>query len=110
MLQVDPGDVYLCSVVKAELYFGAYKGARLAHNLAVIERLSRSFTSLPFDDSATEIYGQIRADLVKNGKPIGANDLLIAAIALARQMTLVTNNTGEFSRVNGLLLEDWTVP
>lgn len=110
MRQVNPGDVFLCSIVKAEMYFGAYKSVRRAANLAVIEQLSRNFASLAFDDAAAEIYGQIRADLLQKGQPIGPNDLLIASIALARQMTLVTNNTREFSRVSGLTVEDWTIP
>ena len=59
------------------------------------------------EDRAAEVYGRIRADLAARGTPIGANDLLIAAIALAHTLTLVTHNTGEFSRVARLLLEDW---
>ena len=59
------------------------------------------------DDRAAEEYGKVRALLAALGTPIGPNDLLIAAIALANQMTLVTHNTAEFSRVPGLALEDW---
>jgi tRNA(fMet)-specific endonuclease VapC len=65
------------------------------------------FVSLPFDDIAAEIYGRERARLTLVGTPIGANDLLIACIALANGLTLVTHNTREFSRINGLRLEDW---
>jgi tRNA(fMet)-specific endonuclease VapC len=107
---VGPADVLLCSVVKAELYFGAYKSTRPHANLALIEQLARDFSSLSFDDLDAEVYGQIRADLASRGQIIGPNDLLIAAIALRRQMTLVTNNTKEFKRVSGLVLEDWTTP
>ena len=63
--------------------------------------------SLPFDDDAAEAYGQIRAKLEKIGKPIGPNDFLIAAIAVANDVRLVTHNTGEFSRVQGLRIVDW---
>jgi tRNA(fMet)-specific endonuclease VapC len=62
---------------------------------------------LPFDDAAAEAYGRLRAELARRGTPIGPNDLMIAAIALAHDLTLVTHNTAEFSRVSGLRLEDW---
>lgn len=73
-------------------------------------QLRQQFTSLPFDDAAAEHYGRIRADLTGRGLLIGGNDLLIAAIALAKSCTLVTHNTSEFSRVAGLAIEDWQVP
>ena len=63
--------------------------------------------SLPFDDPAAEIYGQLRTALEKQGKLIGPYDLLIAATALAHGVTLVTHNTEEFKRVPDLTLEDW---
>ena len=66
------------------------------------------FHSYTFDDAAAEVYGHIRADLAVQGTPIGPNDLLIAAIALANNLILVTHNTREFARVAGLALEDWT--
>lgn len=69
-------------------------------------RGSSSFP-FPFDDAAADAYGKIRAQLSEIGKPIGANDLLIAAIALANNLTLVTHNTSEFARVPGLALEHW---
>ena len=74
------------------------------------EAFLRVFVSLPFEDSAAQSYGRIRADLATRGTPIGANDLLIAAIALAAGLILVTHNTGEFGRIAGLALEDWELP
>ncbi|KAM3113165.1 hypothetical protein [Phormidesmis sp. 146-33] len=65
--------------------------------------------SLPFDDFAATTFGVVRAQLESLGTPIGAYDLQIASIALANNLTLVTHNTGEFSRVEGLKLEDWEV-
>ncbi|RUS94633.1 hypothetical protein DSM106972_092700 [Dulcicalothrix desertica PCC 7102] len=65
------------------------------------------FVSLPFDDAAAIIYGRIRAELTELGTPIGPNDFQIAAIAMANNLILVTHNTGEFSRVPSLPLEDW---
>jgi tRNA(fMet)-specific endonuclease VapC len=62
---------------------------------------------LPFDDRAAEFYGQIRARLAAQGLPIGPNDLMIASIALSNQLILITHNIREFSRVDGLQIEDW---
>jgi tRNA(fMet)-specific endonuclease VapC len=109
ILQENPADIVLCSVVLAELFYGAHHGAvaKLAANLALIARLQLRFVSLPFDDRAAAQYGVIRAYLAKQGTPIGPNDLMIAAITLADGLKLVTHNTTEFSRVPGLKLEDW---
>ena len=65
--------------------------------------------SVAFDDAAAQAYGTIRADLEQAGRPIGPNDLMIAAITLASGLTLVTHNTDEFQRVPGLTIEDWEV-
>jgi tRNA(fMet)-specific endonuclease VapC len=62
---------------------------------------------LTFDEKCEEVYGVIRAQLALAGTPIGPNDLLIAAVALANEATIVTQNTGEFGRVRGLRIEDW---
>jgi tRNA(fMet)-specific endonuclease VapC len=100
-------ELVLCSVVKAELLFGAVKSARPVENREKLHRFFQRFVSLPFDDSAAEIYGRIRARVERPGKPIGPNDLLIASIALSNQLILVTNNVDEFSRIEGLQIEDW---
>ncbi|MDP3008879.1 MAG: type II toxin-antitoxin system VapC family toxin [Methylococcales bacterium] len=100
-------NLLLCSVVKAELWFGACKSERVTANQAVLKEFFMQFSSISFDDNAIEHYGDIRALLSKIGKPIGANDFLIAAIARANQLILVTNNTREFVRVPDLPLEDW---
>lgn len=104
---LPPTDVALCSVVRAELLYGARKSTNPSGVLAKLQRFFAPFTSVPFDDAAAQAYGTVRADLERAGKPIGPNDLLIAAIALARGLTLVTHNTGEFQRVAGLTIEDW---
>jgi tRNA(fMet)-specific endonuclease VapC len=106
--QESPGTVALCSVVKAELYYGAYKSQQSVQTLVKLWRFVRIFHSYAFDDAAAERYGQIRADLATQGTPIGPNDLMIAAIALANNLILVTHNTREFARVAELPLEDWT--
>jgi len=97
----------LCSVVKAELLFGAYRSARVAANLQRLEIFFAPIRCLPFDDASVHTYGQLRAVLSDKGTAIGANDMLIAAIALTHKLTLVTHNTREFSRIEALKLQDW---
>lgn len=106
---LQPQDIVLCSVVKAELFYGAMKSANPQKNLAKLQLFVDRLASFPFDDEAAEVYGRIRADLEKLGTPIGPNDLLIAAIGVANEVTVVTHNTREFSRVAGLKLEDWEI-
>lgn len=107
LAQLHPDDVRLCSVVMAELYFGACKSSRSEGNLARLEQLFMQFSCVGFDELAAYQYGRIRAELEVRGTPIGGNDLLIAAIALAHDLVLVTHNTREFGRVEGLVIEDW---
>jgi tRNA(fMet)-specific endonuclease VapC len=107
MERMHPADVLVCSIVKAELYYGANRSYRKPQTLAALEEFLNLFTSLPFDDSAARVYGKIRAELSSKGIPIGPNDLMIASIALANEVTLVTHNSREFGRVDALLIEDW---
>jgi len=99
--------VRLCSVVKAELHFGAQNSSRLAENLQRVDIFCRAFDSLPFDDESARHYGIVRAQLRREGRPIGGNDLMIASIAIANSHVLATRNLGEFSRVSGLDVERW---
>ncbi len=102
-----PEDIAVCSVVKAELFYGARKSNQPERTLARQQLFLNRFTSLPFDDRAAEIYGSVRVQLEARGTPISPNDLMIAAIAVANGLILVTNNVREFSRVEGLQLDDW---
>jgi tRNA(fMet)-specific endonuclease VapC len=102
-----PSEIALCSVVKSELLYGAHKSARADENLEKLKRFFEPFVAFPFDDAAAGIAGDVRAGLDGLGTPIGPNDLLIAATALANGLTLVTHNLTEFGRVSGLALEDW---
>ncbi|AHY48081.1 putative nucleic acid-binding protein contains PIN domain (plasmid) [Rubrobacter radiotolerans] len=95
----------LSSVSKAELYFGARKSERVGHNLSVLARFFGPFGSLVFDDRASEEYGVIRADLERAGTLVGPNELLIASIARSRDLTLISLNYRELSRVAGLRLQ-----
>ena len=106
----QPGDVCVCSVVVAELYYGCLRSANPAANRGKVEALMQPYRSLPFDDAAAEQYASVRRHLESLGAPIGPYDLQIAAIALANGCTLVTHNTEEFSRIPGLPLEDWQQP
>jgi tRNA(fMet)-specific endonuclease VapC len=105
-------DIALRSVVLAELWYGAMRSgpAHRAMNEALIEEVRSKYVSVPFDDAAALEYADIRAHLSGSGQPIGPNDLMIAAIARAHGLTLVTHNTAEFSRVPGLGIEDWQTP
>jgi tRNA(fMet)-specific endonuclease VapC len=103
----DPSEIKLCSVVKAELYYGAQRNTQKEANLLLLQRFFTTFESVPFDDESADHYGRIRVDLERAGLMIGPNDLMIAAIARAHGLVLVTHNTDEFSRVPDLRLDDW---
>jgi tRNA(fMet)-specific endonuclease VapC len=103
------GPVALPAPSLHELWYGAAKSARVAENVDRIERfLSAEIVVLPFDAEDAREAGFIRAHLKPLGIPIGNYDVLIAAQALRRKMTLVTANAREFARVPGLLVADWT--
>ena len=101
-------EITICSIVLAELLHGARKYERRDDRVARVLRTLSPFPSLPFDDRAAGEYAIIRDQLETEGRSIGPNDLLIAAIARSHELILVSNNT-EFRRVNGLTVEDWSV-
>lgn len=103
-----PGTIGLSSIVAHELYFGAHKSAKIEHNLETLRLLLADFPVLDFDQRDAYVAGEIRAILAAKGTPIGPYDALIAGQAKARDLVVVTNNTGEFARVEGLRVEDWT--
>ena len=109
ILSTPPEAMVVCSIVKSELCYGAMRSQRPAKTLERQKLFLKSLISLPFDDEAANLSGQIRARLASLGTPIGYHDLQIAAIALANNLTLVTHNVREFSRVEGLQIEDWEV-
>ena len=104
--QYRMGEIGVCSVVAAELAYGVAKSGS-ARNRQALEMFLAPLEILPFDEAALWAYGDLRAELERQGSPIGALDTMIAAHALSQQSTLVTNNTREFARVPGLSLEDW---
>lgn len=105
--QCDPKDFVLCSIVKAELIYGARKSQHVTENLSLLNSFFAPMESLPFDDRAAAFYGLNRTILAKSGTPIGGHDLFIASIALAHDTIVLTRNIGEFSRVPGLKVESW---
>ena len=106
-LQLSPGSVFISSVTTSELYCGAQKSQRVQTNLEALNHFLLSFRIVDYDESASFLYGELRADLEKRGQPIGPLDMMIAAHALSLDVPLVTNNTKEFERVKGLKLESW---
>jgi tRNA(fMet)-specific endonuclease VapC len=102
------GEDNICTsiIVAAELRYGCAKSGS-KRLLQAVEDLLGEISVLSFDVPVDAEYGGIRLELEAAGKPIGGNDLLIAAHAYATGATIVTDNTGEFKRVRGLNLENW---
>jgi tRNA(fMet)-specific endonuclease VapC len=104
--QQATGSLGLSSLSAAELAFGVEKSGS-QKNLQALQMFLAPLEILPFDEAAIWHYATVRADLEKRGTPIGAMDTMIAAHALALNLTLVTNNAREFERVKGLRVENW---
>jgi len=100
-------DIAVCSIVKAELFAGAMRSTDPERALIRQRAFLNRYVSLPFDDAAADVFAQIRAQVFRVGTPIGPFDIQIAAIALANNLTLMTHNTREFARIEGLSLDDW---
>ncbi|OCP22454.1 MULTISPECIES: type II toxin-antitoxin system VapC family toxin [unclassified Ensifer] len=109
VLHSPHGSIGLPSIVAYELYFGAQKSAKVQHNLETLRLLMADFPILDFDQNDAFVAGEIRAALAAKGTPIGPYDVLIAGQAKARGLILVTNNVGEFNRVENLRVEDWSL-
>lgn len=108
-LQTDGASVAVSSIVLFELWYGVANSSRWAENAAALRAfLKQNIAVLSFDEEDARAAGELRATLEQAAALIGAYDLLIAAQALRRNITLVTANTREFSRVEGLVWEDWS--
>ena len=101
------GDIGVSSITVAELEFGVQKSQFPTKNQQALTQFLLSLTIVDFDRAAAIVYGDIRARLEKQGKLIGSLDTLIAAHAISLEVTLVTNNAKEFSRVPNLQLDNW---
>lgn len=105
--KIPIGDVCISVITKSELLYGVEVSPRRQQDRAALDEYLRHVEVLDFPDEAAVHYAQIRAALKASGAMIGANDLFIAAHARSRSLTLVTNNIGEFRRVQGLKTENW---
>ena len=101
------GQLCISSIALGELHYGAEKSARRAENLEAIEGFVDRLEVLPFANRAALHYGQIRAQLEREGRVAGTHDMLIGAHARSEDLTIVTNNVREFERVPGLSVENW---
>lgn len=103
----DPSEICISSVTYAELVHGVEKSKSIEKNRLALALLLANIEIISFDSLAAESYGKIRADLEKAGNPIGPLDMMIAGHVKSLKYTVVTNNTKEFERVQGLKLENW---
>jgi tRNA(fMet)-specific endonuclease VapC len=104
------GQLYVSTIVLAELYAGCYHSQRREENLAVLEEFIAGVEVLDFGVEAAREYGLIYAELLAAGRPIGEKDGLIAAVARARGGVMVTHNVRHFENISGLVIEDWFMP
>jgi tRNA(fMet)-specific endonuclease VapC len=100
-------EVAVSTITKAEMFYGSAKSQTPQRSREKQIEFLKTTISLPFDDAAAVVYGSLRAHLERQGAPIGQYDMLIAAIALANDLILVTLNVREFGRITGLKIEDW---
>lgn len=107
--QVDWSDMAICVITATELYFGAYNSNKIEQNLKTAENFIQSITVLPLSNDTLKKFGQLKAQLRKAGKPVADFDLLIASVAIAKNLILVTNNTRHYQRIIGLNLENWNL-
>ena len=105
--QFHPGDIAVSAITASELQYGVAKSSSPAQNQARLDEFLLPFEILPYNGDVAKAYGNIRACLEKQGQPIGPLDFLIAAHALSRNLTLVTNNEKEFARIQNLRVENW---
>jgi len=108
VLSIPPNEIGIPSIVKAELFFGAYKSKNRKSNIEKVEMFLEPFEIIAFDDLMTYVYADIREKMEKTGALIGPNDLLIASIVKFYDGILVTNNEKEFGKVEVLRIENWT--
>ncbi|MBR1742578.1 MAG: type II toxin-antitoxin system VapC family toxin [Lachnospiraceae bacterium] len=108
-LKIPSQSIVIPAVVMAEIEYGAMKSYNYEKTIKQYKMFTDVFEKVSFSEEACYYYGKIRSDLEKQGKIIGANDMLIASIVLAEKGILVTHNIGEFQRIKELQIEDWTI-
>lgn len=107
LLTVHPNDIFISSVTVGELEYGAAKSRWGSRTRQIMYAFLANYTILPFTEKDAVLFGRLRAEMAAAGTPIGAYDLMIAAQGLSGNVTVVTHNVREFSRVPGIVLEDW---
>ncbi len=107
LAQVPPTDQFTTAITTGELLYGAARRDSKRLNEQIRDLLRGALTILPFDEAAAEVYGPLRARLESDGEPLAEPDLRIAAIALSRDLTLVTGNSRHFDRIRELTVENW---
>lgn len=108
LMGVPSQSIVIPSVVRAEIEYGARKSADYTKTIRLYRKFMDAFHTEGFDECCSEAYGKIREDLEKKGMVIGPNDLMTAATVISKDGVLITHNTKEFSRIEGLRIEDWT--
>jgi len=109
LLAVGWGELGICAITVAELYYGAYNSNRVSENLANAQQFIQNLPVIPLSDPALRKFGELKAELRRIGQSITEFDLLIASVALTENYILVTNNTRHYARITGLQLENWTL-
>lgn len=104
------GQAAISTVTLAELYAGAYKHSQATRLLALIADLLQVVHVIDFDSACAERFGQVRGTLLQQGISVPTTDLMIASVALVRDLTLVTHNTADYQNIPGLRLDDWLIP
>ena len=102
----DP--INVSAVTLMELYYGAYKSQKIANNLAKVKAIENSLEIIPVNREMVEIFGVLKSDLEKVGKPLDDFDLILAATAMSHNLIIVTNNEKYFGRIDGLKMENWS--
>lgn len=105
--EVGVGEIGISSITVSELYYGASKSRQVSKNMHRVDEFLTPFEIFSYGENASKYYGDIRANLEKQGKVIGPLDMLIAAHALSENLILVTNNEKEFKRIESLRIENW---
>ena len=107
LLQIHPDDICVSSITVGEMAYGAAKSRWGDRTRQIMHAFLSNYKILPFTEKDAILFGQLRARLAFSGTPIGAYDVMIAAQGVSRNLTVVTHNNKEFSRVPGIILEDW---
>jgi predicted nucleic acid-binding protein len=108
LASIDPEKQFTTTITVGEMVYGAYKSSRPEYFIERLEDLVwQNVQILPFDEGSAKVYGRLRAEIEKKGISLSEPDLRIASIAVHYGMTLITGNTKHFSKVQGLMVEDW---